>query len=57
LSGSPKLADDGIRLTATQLRQRRSRSIGIAVALAATVAFFYVVTIAKIGANILDRAL
>lgn len=57
MSGSPKLAGDGIKLTATQLRQRRSRSIGIAVALAATVAFFYVVTIAKLGVNISERVL
>ncbi len=57
MSGGPEAVGNGIELTAEQLRQRRSRSIGIAVALAATVLFFYVVTIAKIGVNILERAL
>jgi hypothetical protein len=44
--------EEGIRLTAAQLRRRRARSIAIALALFAFVALFYVVTIAKIGGNI-----
>jgi hypothetical protein len=44
--------EEGVRLTATQIRRRRARSIAIALALFAFVAVFYVVTIAKIGGNI-----
>lgn len=36
-------------------RRRRMRSIAIAVALAAFVVLFYLVTIAKLGSNILQR--
>ncbi len=49
--------EEGVRLTAAQLRRRRARSIAIALALAAFVALFYVVTIAKIGGNIASRGL
>jgi hypothetical protein len=49
--------DDGVRLTAEQLRRRRARSIAIAVSLAVLVGLFYAVTIAKIGGNILNRPL
>ncbi len=38
-------------LTEAELRQRRARSIALAIALGALVALFYVVTIAKLGAN------
>jgi len=44
--------EEGVRLTPTQLRRQRARSIAIALALFAFVALFYVVTIAKIGGNI-----
>jgi hypothetical protein len=44
----------GIRpLTEAEKSQRRMRSIAIALALGALVAMFYVVTIAKLGANAL----
>ena len=36
-------------------RQRRMRSIAIAVALAALVAMFYVVTLVKLGGNVAQR--
>ncbi|MEQ8700142.1 hypothetical protein [Bauldia litoralis] len=36
-------------------RRRRMRSIAIALALAAFVVLFYLVTIAKLGSNILQR--
>ena len=49
--------EEGIRLTPEQLRRRRARSIAIAVALAAFMAIFYVVTIAKLGANVVARSL
>jgi ferric-dicitrate binding protein FerR (iron transport regulator) len=38
-------------------RRRRGRSIALALALAALVALFYAVTIAKMGPGILDRPL
>jgi hypothetical protein len=49
--------EEGIRLTPEQLRRQRARSIAIAIALAAFMAIFYVVTIAKLGANFLARSL
>jgi hypothetical protein len=48
---------DHVRLTPEQLRRRKARSIAIAVSLAVLVGLFYVVTIAKLGANILNRPL
>jgi hypothetical protein len=48
---------DGIRMTPAQIRRRTARSIAIAVSLAVLVGLFYVVTIAKLGANILNRPL
>ena len=48
--------EEGVRLTEAEQRRRRARSIAIAVVLAALVALFYVVTIAKIGGNIATRA-
>ena len=38
-----------------ELKRRRSRSIAIAVALGALVLLFYVVTMAKLGPQILNR--
>jgi hypothetical protein len=46
-----------IRLTPEQIRRQKARSLAIAVALALFVGLLYVVTIAKLGANVLDRAL
>lgn len=48
-------AEDGIRLTEAQKRRRRARSVAIALVLAALVALFYVVTIARLGGNVLQR--
>jgi hypothetical protein len=42
-------------LTAEELKRRRSRSIAIALALGALVLLFYVVTMAKLGPQILNR--
>lgn len=44
-------------LTPDEKRRRRSRSIAIAVTLGGLVALFYILTIAKIGPQILQRAL
>ena len=38
-------------LTAAEKRQRRARSIALAIALGALAVLFYAVTIAKLGAN------
>ena len=55
---APAMTDDkGIRLTPEQQKARRGRSIAIALALAALVARFYVVTIVKLGPGVLDRPL
>jgi hypothetical protein len=49
--------DKGIVLTEQQLRRRRARSIAIAIALGALVLLFYIVTIVKLGPNVLQRPL
>ncbi|TWI87617.1 hypothetical protein JM93_02184 [Roseibium hamelinense] len=49
--------NDGVKLTAEQTKRRRSRSIAIAFALGALVVLFYVVTIVKMGPEIMNRAL
>ncbi|WP_417666706.1 hypothetical protein [Roseibium sp.] len=49
--------ENGVKLTEAQSKRRRSRSIAIAVALAALVVLFYVVTIVKMGPDIMNRAL
>ena len=52
---SPRGRAGGIRLTEQQLRARRSRSIAIALALGAFVVVIFVVTLVKLGANVLTR--
>ncbi len=42
-------------LTPEELKRRRSRSIAIAATLAALVLLFYVVTMAKLGPQVLNR--
>ncbi|MDQ0347291.1 hypothetical protein [Ancylobacter vacuolatus] len=53
----PGEAPDGVVLTEEQKRSRRSRSIAIAVVLAALCVLFYVVTIVKLGPAVLVRPL
>lgn len=48
---------EGIVLTEEQRRRRRARSIAIALVLAGLAVLFYVVTIVKIGPQILNRPL
>jgi hypothetical protein len=50
------IPEEPVRMTEAQLRRRKARSVAIALALAAFVALFYFVTIAKIGGNIASRA-
>jgi len=47
--------EPGIRLTEQQLRARRARSIAIALALGAFVVVIFLVTIVKLGSNVLTR--
>ena len=49
--------EQGIKLTEEQKKRRRSRSIAIALALAGLVVLFYVVTIVKMGPEVLNRAM
>lgn len=49
------MVEEGIRLNEAQKKRRRARSVAIAVVLAALVALFYVVTIARLGGNVLQR--
>lgn len=45
------------RMSDEQVRRRRSRSLALALALAAFVVLVYVVTVYKLGANVLHRPL
>ena len=47
--------EEGIRLTEEQLRAQRSRSIAIALALGAFVVIIFVVTLVKLGGNVLTH--
>jgi len=49
--------EPGIVLTEEQKRRRRARSIAIALALGAFVLLVYLVTIVKLGPNVLNRPL
>ncbi|HXL67132.1 MAG TPA: hypothetical protein VN930_00020 [Xanthobacteraceae bacterium] len=46
---------DGIVLTEEQRRRRRNRSIALAFVLAALALLFYVVTIVKLGSQVMNR--
>ena len=48
---------DRIEMTDRQKRSRRARNIALGLALAAFVVILYIGTWAKLGANILNRAL
>ena len=45
------------RLSEIDAKKRRHRSIAIALAIAAISALFFVVTLARLGANVLNRPL
>jgi hypothetical protein len=47
--------EEGIRLTAQQLRARRNRSVAIALALGAFVVVIFLVTLVKLGGNVATR--
>jgi len=44
--------DQGLRLTEAQKKRRRARSLALAGVLAALVVLFYVLTIARMGQNV-----
>ena len=52
-----QLPEPGIVLTEEQKRRRRARSIAIALALGVFVVLLYVVTIVKLGPDVLRRPL
>ncbi|GAA0778698.1 hypothetical protein [Roseibium denhamense] len=49
--------EQGIKLTAEQEKKRRSRSLAIAGVLIGLVVLFYIVTIVKLGPDIMNRPL
>ncbi|MBD8892999.1 hypothetical protein [Roseibium litorale] len=49
--------EKGIKLTEEQAKRRRARSVAIALTLGALVLLFYVVTIVKMGPQIMSRSL
>ena len=49
--------DDGIVLTEEQKRRRRARSLAIALSLGALVLLVYLVTVVKLGPDVLRRPL
>jgi len=49
--------ETGVVLTDEQKRQRRSRSVALAVVLGALVLLIYVVTVVKLGPGVLSRPL
>ncbi|MDI4663610.1 hypothetical protein K9U40_04555 [Xanthobacter autotrophicus] len=49
--------EDGVILTPEQVRRRRARNIAIASVLGFLAILFYVVTIVKLGPNVLNRPL
>lgn len=51
------MSENGIQLTEEQKKRRRARNVAIGFALAGLVILFYVVTVVKMGVNILDRPL
>ena len=54
MNDTPK-PEEGIRLTEQQLRARRARSIAIALALGAFVVVIFLVTLVRLGSNVMTR--
>lgn len=53
----PRPPQEGVVLTPEQLKRRRARNIAIAGLLGFLAVLFYVVTIVKLGPNVLNRPL
>ncbi len=45
--------DDGLRLTEAQQKRRRARSLATAIALAVLVVLFFLLTIVRLGQNVM----
>ncbi len=45
--------DDGLRLTEAQKKRRRARAVATAIALAVLVVLFFLLTIVRLGQNVL----
>lgn len=56
-AGGKNGGDDGVVLSPAELRRRRTRNIAIAVTLGALVVLFYVMTLARLGSNVMNRPL
>ena len=54
-SANQREPETSIKLTEQQLRARRARSIAIALALGAFVVLVFVVTLVRLGSNVLTR--
>ncbi len=52
---SDREPEPGVRLTEQQLRARRARSIAIALALGAFVVIIFIVTLVRLGSNVVTR--
>jgi hypothetical protein len=50
-------SDDGVVLTPEEEKRRRSRSVALGLVLGGLVILFFVITIAKLGGNVLNRPL
>lgn len=49
--------DDGIVLTPEEEKRRRSRSLALGLVLGGLAILFFVITLAKLGGNVLNRPL
>jgi hypothetical protein len=49
--------EDGLRLTEAQQKRRRARSVATAIALAVVVVLFFVLTIVRLGQNVMTPPL
>ena len=56
-AGGTNGVEDGVVLSPAELRRRRTRNIDIAVTLGALVILFYVMTLARLGSNVMNRPL
>ncbi|MBS7695759.1 MULTISPECIES: hypothetical protein [unclassified Chelatococcus] len=56
-TGQSGKEDQGIVLSAAETRRRRTRNIAIALTLGALVILFYVMTLARLGSNVMNRPL
>ncbi|WP_349359649.1 hypothetical protein [Stappia sp.] len=51
------MSEDGVRMTDEQKKRQRARSIAIGLAVGGLVILFYVITLVKMGPDVLNRAM